>query len=141
MHDAGFSRSAGRLPRGSGERILYIDDDDSLIDLAQRMLGAMGYRVRGFVHADDGLEALRADPSAFDLVVTDYNMPCVSGLEVAAVVAGLRSDLPVVLTSGCNNDEMKRRAHEAGGLRLIEKPGTMDELCTRIIDAFESIRS
>jgi len=134
------SKAAGPRQRGSGQHILYIDDDEALVDLAQRMLTTMGYRVSGFVNAEDGLAALRAAPSAFDIVVTDYNMPRISGLEVAATVAEVRADLTVLLTSGYVTDEMRKHAREARGLRLAEKPGTMQELCAVIADALENAK-
>jgi CheY-like chemotaxis protein len=121
-----------QLLRGNGEGVLYIDDEEPLVYLAVRMLTSLGYRASGFVRAEDGLAALRADPSAFDVVVTDYNMPGLSGLQVAKEVAQLRPDLPVLLTSGYINDELCKKAAELGVRHVVEKPDTIDGLCAKV---------
>ena len=83
------SASAAAAPRrrsDSGQHILYLDDDESLVLLVKRLLERRGYRVSGYTDQREALAALRADPAAFDLVVTDYNMPGMSGLDVAREV-------------------------------------------------------
>ncbi|MBL0124373.1 MAG: PAS domain S-box protein [Betaproteobacteria bacterium] len=65
-------------------RILYLDDDESLVFLVTRLLERRGFRVSGYTDQREALAALRAEPSAFDLVVTDYNMPGMSGLGCGA---------------------------------------------------------
>jgi CheY-like chemotaxis protein len=120
---------AGARSDGAGRHVLYLDDEESLVFLVSRLLKRQGYRVSGFTRADEALAALRADPGKFDLVVTDLNMPGASGLDVAREVARLRPDLPVVLTSGSINDELKALAPLAGVRELIYKPNTVEELC------------
>ena len=85
---AGTGRAAEL--RGDGERILYLDDEESLVKLAVSFLERLGYRVCGYTRVEDALAAFRAQPDAFDLVVTDYNMPAMSGMDVALAVMSLR---------------------------------------------------
>ena len=123
---------------GRGQRILYIDDDESLVFLVQRLLERRGFRVSGYVNQREALEALRADPRRFDLVVTDYNMPGMSGLEVAREVRALRADLPVAVASGFVSEELREQAGGAGVRELIFKADTVEELCeafARLADA------
>jgi len=117
---------------GSGQRVLYVDDDESLLFLTQRMLGRRGYRVTGHIAPAQALAALRADPQAFDLVVTDFNMPGLSGVDVARAVRELRPDLPVAITSGYITDELRVQARAAGVRALIFKPNTVGELCDAV---------
>ena len=117
---------------GSGQRVLYVDDDESLLFLTQRMLGRRGYRVTGHIAPAQALAALRADPQAFDLVVTDFNMPGLSGLDVARAVRELRPDLPVAITSGYITDELRTQAAAAGVCALIFKPNAVEELCDAV---------
>jgi CheY-like chemotaxis protein len=84
---------------GSG-RVLLIDDEEALVDVAGDLIERLGYQVTRFVRALDALDAVRADPGRFDVVVTDQNMPEMGGLELTRAIAALRSDLPVVLISG-----------------------------------------
>jgi PAS domain S-box-containing protein len=120
--------SPASLPRGIGQRILYLDDEASLVSLATRLLERLGYHVSGFTDAEDALAALSAHPLEFDLVVTDFSMPGVSGLEVAEHVATLRSDLPVMLASGYLTDDLKTKARAAGIRHLLYKPNTVEDL-------------
>jgi CheY-like chemotaxis protein len=114
---------------GRGQHVLYVDDDAALVSLVTRMLKRQGYRVSGHTWAKEALEALRADPHQFDLVVTDYNMPGLSGLELVREVRAIRPDLPVALTSGYITDELRQRAAGSGVRHLIYKPNTVSELC------------
>ncbi len=115
--------------RGRGQHVLYIDDDNSLVLLVTRMLQRSGYRVTGYTESAYALQAVRADPRRFDLIVTDYNMPGMSGLDVAREVSRIRPDLPVVVTSGYITDELRERAPGAGVRQLVYKPDSAEQLC------------
>ena len=120
--------------------ILYLDDEQAMVGLASRMLGSLGFRVAGFVQPEKALAALKADPFAFDLLVTDYNMPRISGFAVARQAADIRPDLPVIVTSGLVTEEMLEKAAEAGVHRLIAKPDSMNDLCAEIEAALRARR-
>ena len=112
--------------------MLYVDDDESLLFLTQRMLERRGYRVTAHAAPDAALAAVRADPHGFDLVVTDFNMPGKSGLDVARAVRAIRPDLPVAIISGYITDQLRAEA-EGGGVRaLIFKPNAVEELCDAV---------
>jgi PAS domain S-box-containing protein len=126
--------SARGLPpvRGAGQRILYVDDDESLVYLVSRMLTRRGYRVSGFTDGKAALAQLRADPFGQDLVLSDYNMPELSGLDVARATRLIRPDLPVAVASGFIDDNLRMQAMEAGVRELIIKASGMDNLCAVI---------
>jgi PAS domain S-box-containing protein len=88
------------LVRGRGETIMFIDDEQALVRVCTLMLERLGYRVQAFTEAETALKVLESEPGRFDVVVTDKSMPGLGGVEVAARVAAIRSDLPVILTSG-----------------------------------------
>jgi len=115
--------------RGSGQHVLYLDDDESLVFLVMRMLNRLGYRTSGYLDARLALDAVRADPGSFDIAVTDFNMPGLSGLDVAMELARIRPDLPVVITSGYITDALRDDAQRVGVRALVDKPSTVDELC------------
>jgi two-component system cell cycle sensor histidine kinase/response regulator CckA len=117
---------------GRGQRLLYLDDEEPLVRMTQRLLGRLGYRVAGFTRPDEAVEAVRRDPSAFDAVLTDYNMPGLTGLQVARLVASIRPDLPVFLTSGYLSDELREGAARVGVKHVIYKPNTIEEMCEAI---------
>ena len=113
-------------------RILYVDDDESMIFMVKRFLERRGYRVTSFERSDDAIAAVRANPRSFDLVVTDYNMPGPSGLDVARELAAIRADLPIVITSGYVTEELQAAAQRLGVRHVLYKPNTTDELCEQI---------
>ena len=128
-----ISAGVGTTPiTGGGRHILYLDDDESLVFLVQRLLERRGYRVSGYIGQDDALDALRADPAGFDLVVTDYNMPGMSGLDVAREVRATRADLPVAVASGFIDEELRAQAGGAGVREVIFKADTAEDLCEGI---------
>jgi len=114
--------------RGDGQHILYLDDEEPLVFLAVRILERLGYRVTGFTHAAEAMQAFRENPSQFDLVITDLNMPGESGLHVAAELLKLRPDVPVALCSGHVTEELRQRARAIGIREVFYKPNTMEEL-------------
>ena len=118
--------------QATGQHVLYLDDEASMVYLVKRMLAKSGYRVSGFERPADALAAVRADPRSFDVVVTDFNMPGMSGLEVAREIAQIRADLPVAIASGYITDELRAGAERLGVRDLIYKPNTVDELCQAI---------
>ncbi len=117
---------------GRARRVLYIDDDEALIFLVQRLLERRGYVFTGFSQPQQGLAALRADPLAWDLVLTDYNMPGMTGLDVARAVRQVRPDLPVAVASGFITDEMRAQAASLGVRDLIFKPNAVEEYCDAV---------
>ena len=127
--DASVVAATATPDRGSGQHILYLDDDESLVFLVRRLLGRRGYRISGYTDQSAALKALGADPAGFDLVVTDYNMPGLSGLEVARAVRAIRADLPVAVTSGFIDEELRAQAGGAGVRELIFKAKTVEDLC------------
>jgi CheY-like chemotaxis protein len=117
-----------RARRGTGQRVLYLDDEESLAELGKRRLQGIGYLVSAYTDPVAALSALRATPDAFHVVVTDYWMPHMTGLDFAREVTGIRADLPVVLLTG-HMDDLPEEALRGTGIRLVaHKPLTLDEL-------------
>ncbi len=117
---------------GQGKHILYVDDEEAIIFLMTRLLQRQGYRVSGYTDPREALAAVRADPAQFDLAVTDYNMPGMSGLDVAKALKVIRPDLPVLLASGYITEELRALAPAAGVRELVYKPNTVDDLCAAV---------
>jgi CheY-like chemotaxis protein len=121
--------------------VLYLDDEEPLVKLTSRLLTRLGFRVTGFTRAEDALEAVRRAPHDFDLALTDFNMPVMSGLQVAELLKSIRADLPVLLVSGYVTDELRDNAARAGVRQVIYKPNTVDELCNAVYRFVHSERT
>ncbi len=118
----------GAAPRGGGQHVLYIDDDEIMVLTVERLLQRAGYRVTCFQEAEAALAAVRGQPAAFDLVVTDFNMPGHSGLDVARELAALNPALPVVMSSGYISEPLRADAQRWGVRALLHKENTVEEL-------------
>ncbi|MBT0571603.1 response regulator [Curvibacter sp. CHRR-16] len=118
--------------RGQGKRVMYVDDDQALVFLLVRVLTRKGFVVTTFTDPHEALAALAANPQGVDLLVTDYNMPGFSGLDVLRQAKQLRPDMPVALASGYVTPDIERRAREQGADALIYKPNDVNELCETV---------
>jgi CheY-like chemotaxis protein len=96
----GVMESEGEVPRGLGERVLYVDDELELTRLWKRLLEGIGYHVETFPSGTLALESLRASPTAYDVAISDFTMPGMTGVALAEEIARLRPGLPVILMSG-----------------------------------------
>ncbi len=120
------------LGTGKGQHILFLDDEESLVLLAKRVVERLGYRVTAFTRSTDAVRTFREDPARFDLIITDLYMPGASGLHIASELLKLRPGLPVMLCSGHVTDELRQRARDAGISEVLHKPNTMEELSEAI---------
>jgi signal transduction histidine kinase/CheY-like chemotaxis protein len=113
---------------GRGQHVLYADDDEVIVLVVERLLAQAGYRVTALRDGRAAVAAVQTDPEAWDLVVTDFNMPAVTGLEVARAVKAARPGLPVIISSGYITDALRAQAASAGVSRLVHKQNMMEEL-------------
>ncbi|WP_342720250.1 ATP-binding protein [Acidovorax sp. FHTAMBA] len=117
---------------GKKHRVMYVDDDQALVFLVQRLLRRRGYEVSGFTDPHEATAALRAAPQAYDLLVTDYNMPGFCGVDLVREARRIRPDLPVALASGYVTAEIEQAALAEGARALIHKPNDVEELCATV---------
>ena len=114
-------------PRGNGETILVVDDEESLVRLAEEVLASLGYEPVGCVGASEAQRVFRAAPQRFDALLTDAIMPEMSGLELLAELRKVRPELPAILVSGYGGPDLNAAATAAGAHAVLMKPlGTAD---------------
>jgi PAS domain S-box-containing protein len=119
---------AKEVADGAGRRVLYIDDDEIMAVMVPRLLEKAGYRVQAFCDAAEAVRRCLGDPAAFDVVVTDLNMPGLSGLEVARLLSAARPDLPILLGSGNLPQEIVDDADFRSVRGTFHKQNTIEEL-------------
>jgi CheY-like chemotaxis protein len=119
---------AASPPRGHGERVLYVDDEEPLVYLATQILGRLGYEVTGFVEAEAALKAFLAEPDRFDVIITDLAMPRLSGRDLAARILQVRPNIPIILATGYIRPQDTEAARCLGIRDLILKPNTVEEM-------------
>ncbi|HEY1875020.1 MAG TPA: ATP-binding protein [Steroidobacteraceae bacterium] len=114
-------------PRGNGETVLVVDDEESLVRLTEEVLASLGYEPVGCVGAVEALRVFRAAPQRFDALLTDAIMPEMSGLELLAELRRVRPELPAILVSGYGGPDLNAAASAAGARAVLMKPlGTAD---------------
>ena len=113
---------------GLARHVVCVDDDTLMLQMMERWLTRQGYRVSAYADPQVALQALRAAPMSVDLVVTDFNMPGLSGLALAQALSALRPDLPIILSSGHMSEGLQRDAHRCGVREVIYKENTVAQL-------------
>jgi CheY-like chemotaxis protein len=127
---------------GPPSRVLYVDDEPTLVFLVTRALEKLGVATQGFASADEALAAFGREPQAFTLVLTDLTMPgSMSGLELAQAVLAIRPDTAVVIASGCIDPVDARRAAAVGVRTVIQKPARVAEMAQLVSTLLRELRS
>jgi PAS domain S-box-containing protein len=134
------SAASSEVPRGDGQNVAYVDDEPALGDAAGKMLARLGYRPVVFQSASAALAAFRRDPGAFAVLVTDYTMPGLTGLELIREVLALRADLPVLLVSGSTGPLPEAELRAIGVRELLDKPLTYAALAQALGRTLRSAR-
>jgi PAS domain S-box-containing protein len=116
------------LPRGNGELVAIVDDEDLIRRFVQDALEKFGYRVASFDSPARCLEALRKNTGDFALLLTDQTMPVMKGIELAAEVRSMAPRLPVVIMSGYFSRISSEKLAQIGHVALLSKPFTNAEL-------------
>ena len=115
-------------PRGC---ILFVDDDESIARLGQLMLVQIGYEAVARTRSLAALDIFQQTPHRFDLVLTDLDMPHLSGAALARHLWDIRPDLPIILCTG--DDTMTReQAHTLGFATFLPKPFGLRDIALTI---------
>jgi PAS domain S-box-containing protein len=110
------------------EHILFIDDEETLAELGGMMLTSLGYRVTSMTSSIAALEAFRAKPHGFDLVITDMTMPSMRGDHLAMELLKIRPDIPIILCTGYSEAMTEEKAAGLGMRGYLMKPLTLQDL-------------
>ena len=122
------THNVGAVPRGNGEHILFIDDDQTLVSLAKSTLEHLGYRATVMTNSLEALAAFQSQPRDFDLVITDQAMPHMDGTELARSLLRIWPSLPVIMSTGYRTGMSLEKAKAMGIRELLFKPNTMRTL-------------
>ena len=128
------------IPHGNW-RILFVDDEEALVQAVQGMLSHLGYVVQGAHRSLEALEWFRAAPHDFDLVITDQTMPEMTGEALARELRRLRPDIPIIICTGFSYviDEAKAQGLDVDA--FLHKPIVLKELALAIEGVLAKRRS
>jgi PAS domain S-box-containing protein len=119
------------LPVGT-ERILFVDDEEDLVDIGRQTLKWLGYRVTALTSSVDALDLFRSTPDGFDLVITDQTMPRLTGVELAKEIFKIRPDCPVIICTGFTAGISEEETGAPCIRHIIMKPLTIKEMSRTI---------
>lgn len=125
------------VPRGK-ERILFIDDEDIQVRTAMSMLEFLGYRVVGMTNPEEALKEFSNHPDDFDLVMTDQNMPRLTGEKLATEILKIRPGIPVILCTGYSELVNEETARALGIREFVMKPLSLQEMASTIRQVLEA---
>jgi CheY-like chemotaxis protein len=131
-----YEQAAVDIPGGK-ESILFVDDEEVIVQIGKVMLTSLGY---DFVGTTDSLEALnlfRAQPERFDLIITDMTMPNMTGVELARELMSIQPDIPIILCTGFSETITPERAKAIGLKDFIMKPIITSQIATAIRHALD----
>jgi len=112
----------------ASRRILFVDDEAAIARLAQVMLKSLGHTATTFGKPAEAVAAVKADPTGFDLIITDLTMPGMTGVDLARSIRQVRSDIPIILSSGYADEVPEETLKELGIVEVLPKPFQMQAL-------------
>ena len=125
------------LPRGT-ERILFVDDEASLVKMVTQMLNRQGYGVVGKTSSNEALQLFQEESEKFDLVITDMAMPGMTGDRLAQELIKIRPNIPVIICTGHSDSMDEGKAKKSGiaayAMKPLEKTDLVDAV-RKVLDA------
>jgi CheY-like chemotaxis protein len=130
------TRAEEPIPMGT-ERILFIDDEEVVIDLSKQILEQLGYQVETRTNSVEALELFNEKPDRFDLVITDMTMPNMTGDQLAKKMMKIRPDIPIILCTGFSERIDEVRSKEIGIKAYVMKPLVMRTFAQQIREVLD----
>ncbi|MCG6537692.1 MAG: response regulator, partial [Syntrophales bacterium LBB04] len=110
---------------GGNERILFVDDEESIVEMAKSALENLGYEVIGVTNSTEALETFQSQPDRIHLVITDLTMPHMTGLDLAEKLMLVKPGIPIILFSGVGEKSIQQEAQSKGIREFLSKPITL----------------
>lgn len=129
-----MTNSSSQATNNRGKRVLVVDDDPDSRDAYVTILKVYGYTVDTACDAMQALEIVGKDEVKHDLIVTDNNMPRMTGRQMATLLKDIGETVPVLMISGDHEVELKQWARDVG-VTFIPKPIDFD----RFLDGVQTL--
>jgi len=120
------------------ERIIVVDDEEKLVIAIKRMLEFLGYKVTAMTSSVAALSLFRQHPEGFDVMVTDYTMPGMTGIDLAGEIIGVRPGFPIILCTGFTEKISEDTVKSMGIRALLMKPVTLRDQAETIREVLEN---
>ena len=130
--------SAAEPPTRGNERILFVDDERNIVDIAKKILERFGYEVVVAQNPVEALEIFSERSKTFDLVITDMTMPVMTGVGLSLEIRKIRPEIPIILSTGYSDQIDEERAKKLGIQAFVMKPIIMRELIATVRNILDS---
>jgi len=124
-------QASSPLPKGN-ERILFVDDEKFLVDIGKELLESLGYNVETSTNVYDALELFYGWPDKYDLIITDIDMPKMTGEKLAAKIKKNRPGCPIIACTGFGMVTVHENAKAAGICEILMKPLSLQNLANAV---------
>jgi CheY-like chemotaxis protein len=114
--------AAGPVPAKAQRQVLVVDDEPDVVEIIRRYLNKEGLQVQGFTDSLLAMEWLRCNPLRCDLVITDLDMPQLSGATLCDQLQTIRPGLPVIMVTGYDRRVSDAQVADFGIRALLPKP-------------------
>ncbi len=129
---AGEHAKQAAKPAKEKRRILFVDDEEALVEIGKQMLERLGYEVVAEKDSVRALKQFQRDPGKFDLVITDQTMPNMTGIELAKRMMSIKKDIPIILCTGFSEVISSESAKAMGIREFVMKPIIKNEMAETI---------
>ena len=123
--------------KGGSERIIFVDDEESMVNLNRQRLERLGYDVKDTTNPEEALEWFKADPDQFDVIITDMTMPRMTGDRLTAEILKIRPHMSVIICTGYSERMSAKKAEALGVSKYIEKPIDLRDLASSLREVLE----
>jgi CheY-like chemotaxis protein len=104
------------------KRILYIEDEQIVINVTKQILEYLGFEVDVLMHSREAISLLKTQSEVYDLIITDMNMPHMNGIELSRVLLEIRPDIPIILCTGSGSSINEEEIRAFGIKGILPKP-------------------
>ncbi|MFH1742303.1 MAG: PAS domain S-box protein [bacterium] len=111
-----------QTPPEGNESILFVDDEELIVQWGEKLLEDLGYRVTACTDSLEALKEFRAHPDRFNVVITDQTMPNMTGVELVRELHQIRPDVPIILCTGFSERVDEQQAKAMGIREYLSKP-------------------
>jgi DNA-binding NtrC family response regulator len=110
------------------KKLLLIDDELDLLEIMNETLTRYGHEVECFTNAVQGLRKFYDDPTEVSCIIVDYQIPIMTGVELALQMMEISPSIPIIITTGFADEHIERLLSNHKNVYLLEKPFRLDEL-------------
>ena len=126
---------------GGTEKILLVDNEATVAKMVHQVLERLGYRVTAHTSSIEALEAFKAHPGGFDLVMTDMTMPEMTGDRLAQAILAIRPDIPVIISTGYSRTLTSEVVKAIGIRGVLIKPASKCNLAAAVREVLDEARA